>query len=153
MHPGAPEKKKCKIAESVLVLVLSAYYDRTVIKNATTKPKETQMTTKTIARGSQFSREEIYDSARWDGNCTAEQIRRIGDEIVKEFDRRANAALPYASLITGTAEVLGDADADYPADTAEILDRCLADAITSVCNKLDVLIDNSSSVGACVGTQ
>jgi len=96
-------------------------------------------TTTTIARGSQYSRESIYDPCNW-GDVTDEQADTLGDEVVRQFDERANARLPYASLIVSTSEVYGYADADYPDDTHQILHDCLGESFEYVMEHLDALI-------------
>jgi len=96
-------------------------------------------TTTTIARGSRYSTMEIYDPCSY-GEVTVEEAEILGDEIVAQFEQRANARLPYAQLIYGTSEVYGYAYAEYPDNTEEILADCLDEANVYVMEHMDELL-------------
>lgn len=80
------------------------------------------MTTTTIARGSQFSENSIYDPSSWGSECTEAEAKKLGDALIAKFDEIANDR--YAtdehtesiSLIAGTSEVYGQFDGNYPDD-------------------------------------
>ena len=97
------------------------------------------MTTITLTQGCQWGNdttESVYCASNWGAETTEADAEKLGDACVAEFERRANQLLDpdgeheeSVSLIPGISSVIGDANADYPDDLAETLDRIYAETL------------------------